>query len=112
MPPLRGWFSPPLLPRASERVNELAGCFSADTFPSLKRRGIMPDSNSFTRSQPWVQKIGRTSHAAATDGLGKFKDDQRAVVVNRSIADKGLQVSSDSLMDLSSRSQAYTGNQR
>jgi hypothetical protein len=28
----------------------LADCFSADTFPSLKRRGIMPDSNSFTRS--------------------------------------------------------------
>src|SRR5204862_4500691 len=28
-----------LKPRASERVNELTDCFSADTFPSLKRRG-------------------------------------------------------------------------
>src|SRR5207253_5096168 len=26
-------------PRASERMNELTDCFSADTFPSLKRRG-------------------------------------------------------------------------
>jgi len=27
----------------------------------------MPDSNSFTRSQPWVQKVGSSSRAAATE---------------------------------------------
>ena len=27
----------------------------------------MPDSNSFTRSQPWVQRIGSSSRAAAKE---------------------------------------------
>src|SRR5947207_7872368 len=58
-------------------------------FPSLKRRGIMPDSNSFTRSQPWGKQPAQTNQPRSGGQMGKSPAQRNPALKGRKNSEQG-----------------------